>query len=187
LLVSAGPRRSKYLVPNVMGMKLEEAVQLLSQLNFEIQRELEYRPRAERNVVLKQDPLPNAVLEEGGSVVLTISARRKEKRWEHLRYLVVEYQVPLEFPPTAQRLIRIEMTDVLGTETVLLGRFYPGQVIAEVISYKERATVKVFVDAELRQQTEADDSERRTYMFPELWGKAYGTEGSAVNPFGRLR
>jgi beta-lactam-binding protein with PASTA domain len=187
LLVSAGPRRSKYLVPDVVGKKLDEAVQILSQLNLQVQPEREYRPRAEPNVVLKQNPLPNEILEEGGAVVLTISAPQKEKRWQHLRYLVVEYQVPLEIPPKTPRLVRIEMTDVLGTETVLLARFDPGTVITEVISYKEKATVKVFVEGVLRQQTEADDSRRRTYLLPDGLGETYEAQNSPVNPFRRLR
>jgi hypothetical protein len=60
-------------------------------------------------------------------------------------------------------------------------------VITEVISYKEKATVKVFVEGVLRQQTEADDSRRRTYLLPDGLGETYEAQNSPVNPFRRLR
>lgn len=190
LLVSAGPRRARYLVPNVLGMKRDEAVQLLDRLNFQIQADPEYQPRVARNIVMKQEPEPNETLEEGGLIRLTVSARSQEKRWENLRYLVVTYQVPLGIPSDVPRrlpLVRVEMTDPLGTETVLRRTFEPGEVIVEVISYKEEATVKVFVDGVLRQQTEASDSQTSTFTFVQPGRDAYGTQDSSFDSFSRLR
>jgi|GEM_PF-1234960 len=190
LLVSAGPRRARYLVPNVLGMKRDEAVQLLDRLNFQIQADPEYQPRVARNIVMKQEPEPNETLQEGGLVRLTVSARSREKRWENLRYLVVTYQVPLGISSNVARrlpLVRVEMTDALGTETVLRRTFEPGETIVEVISYKEEATVKVFVDGVLRQQTEIDDSETKNFTFIEPGRDRYGTQDSGFDSFRGLR
>ena len=202
LLVSAGPRRARYLVPDVTGMKRDEAVQMLARLNFEIKTDPEYQPQVERNIVLKQHPEPNVALEEGGLVRLAVSARRQDKKWENLRYLVLAYQVPLGISPRlalharpgflrdlarVERLVRIEMTDALGTETVLLARFNPGEVIVETVSYKEEAIVKVFVDGVLQEQAEANGSGERTFTFVQPWENTYATEDSTIDSLSGLR
>ena len=203
LLVSAGPRLARYLVPNVVGMKRDEAVQRLDRLNFQIQTDQEYKPRVERNTVLKQEPEQNETLEEGGLIHLTVSARQEgERKWENLRYLVVTYQVPLGISPDPARhvqpgfflrfgavegLVRIEMTDALGPETVLRKTSDPGEIIMEVISYKEEATVKVLLDGVLRQQTEASSSGTSTFTIIQSGRDTYGTQGGTFDSFRGLR
>jgi len=169
LLVSAGPRRPKYLVPTVVGMKQDEALTLLSALRFQVRYQQEVRSGVKHGIVLAQEPAPNEVLEESGSVLLTVSARSKEKRWKNLRYMVLRFQVPFGF---SQKLVRVEIADSLGKETVLEDPFAPGEVITLPLSYKlysagERAAVRVFVDGVLRQETYADASEERTLMFTQ--------------------
>jgi serine/threonine-protein kinase len=166
LLVSAGPRLTKYVVPNVVGMRLDEAFQLLSGLGLEVQTQPVVRPQVVPGTVVAQDPAPNATLNEGGLVLLTVSAPSKAKRWENLRYVVVTFAVPSGF---WQKLVRIEMTDPLGTETVLKRRFAPYDVLVVPISYRDRVTVKVFVDDVLMQQVEADAASERTGMFTQSW------------------
>ena len=189
LLVSDGPRLTRYLVPNVVGRKIDEAVQLLSQLNLEAQQELEVRRRDAPGVVLAQDPPSNEILDEGGSVLLTVSTRSEERRWENLRYLVLAFEVPCGL---SRKLVRVEMTDALGTETVLKRLFWPYEVITLPISYKlssdtKRVTVKVYVDGVLRQEIHADASKQSTLMFAQPWRDMYEISNITIAPFSGLR
>jgi serine/threonine-protein kinase len=189
LLVSAGPRLRKYLIPSVVGLKVNDAIQLLSQLNLDVQQALEVRPRATPGVVLAQDPARNEIIEERASVILTVSTRSRERRWENLRYMVLEFEVPCRL---SEQLVRVEMTDALGTETVLRGSFPPCAVVTLPISYKLNADTKevvvnVLVDGVLRQQTEADITGERTTLFEEPWRDRYGIKDITVAPFRGLR
>ncbi len=198
LLVSAGPRLRKYLVPDLVGLKINDAVQLLSQLNLEMQQVLEVRPRATPGIVLAQDPARNEIIDEGGAVRLTVSNPSAEKRWENLRYTVLAFEVPYGF---TNKLVRVEMTDALGTET-LIGKetvlgvrgqlFPPCEVITVPISYKlsdevKHATVKVHVDGVLRQKTQVDASGEISLMFEHPWRDMYEIKDITIAPFSGLR
>lgn len=189
LLVSAGPRLRKYLVPSVVGLKINDAVQLLSQLNLNVQQALEVRPRSTPGIVLAQDPAQNEIIEEGALVLLTVSTRSRERRWQNLRYMVLAFEVHCGF---SQKLVRVEMTDALGTETVLRGSFAPCDVVTLPISYKlnadtKQVVVKVLVDGVLRQQTEADVTGERTSIFEQPWKDTYEIKDITITPFSGLR
>jgi hypothetical protein len=209
LLVSAGRRLTKYLVPDAVGLKSNDAVQLLSQLKLVTQEEFEVRPQAAPGIVLAQEPARNQVIDEGGVVRLVVSTRSRERRWENLRYLVLVFEVPyvsweryvrVEW----ERYVRIEMNDALGTETVIgnesvlgsvarLGRpFAPGEIITLPISYKldadtKEVTVKVFVDGVLWQETTADASRESTIIFTYPWRDVYEIKDITIAPFSGLR
>jgi serine/threonine-protein kinase len=198
LLVSAGPRLKKYLVPDLVGLKINDAVQLLSQLTLEMQQVFEVRPRATPGIVLAQDPARNEIVDEGGVVRLTVSNPSAEKRWENLRYTVLAFEVPYGF---TKKLVRVEMTDALGTETLIgeetvlgvRGRlFSPCEVITVPISYKlsdevTHATVKVLVDGVLRQETQVDASGEISLMFTHPWRDMYEIKDITFTPFSGLR
>ena len=198
LLVSAGSRLKKYLVPDLVGLKINDAVQLLSQLSLEMQQVFEVRPNATPGIVLAQAPARNEIIDEGGAVSLTVSNPSAEKRWENLRYTVLAFEVPYGF---AKKLVRVEMTDALGTETLIgeemvlgvRGRFFsPCELITVPISYKlsdevKHATVKVFVDGVLRQETQVGASDEISIMFTHPWRDMYEIKDISITPFSGLR
>ncbi len=198
LLVSAGSSLKKYLVPDLVGLKINDAVQLLFQLNLEMQQTIEVRPRATPGIVLDQDPARNEIMEEGASVLLTVSTRSRERRWENLRYMVLAFEVPYGF---TKKVVRVEMTDALGTETLIgketvlgvRGRLFPPcEVITVPISYKlsddvKHATVKVLVNGVLRQETQVGASDEISLMFAHPWRDMYEIKDITITPFSGLR
>ena len=68
------PAAELITVPNVVGEQLESARQTLEELGFEVETEFEENPDFDDGEVIRQDPEGNSELEEGGTVLLTVSS-----------------------------------------------------------------------------------------------------------------
>lgn len=67
-----------YLVPNVCGMQLEEAKELLRKSNLDLEIiDYKYKKGAAENEVVEQMPVANARVKQGRKIMLTMSSKSK--------------------------------------------------------------------------------------------------------------
>ena len=75
LLVSTGPKKTRYLMPDVIGLTIAESRGILqefqSSLDFTISERREFGP----GIVIDQEPKPGDPVERGTRILLTVTAR----------------------------------------------------------------------------------------------------------------
>lgn len=79
LLVSLGYEAKEGVVPDVVGLRLEDAKKAIQEKGFKVGRVSEKAEEGEDGIVLSQEPSPYSSLSFGGEVNLTVRKAIKEK------------------------------------------------------------------------------------------------------------
>ena len=116
LLVSDGSSQD-YQMPDLVGMRVEEAMRRLASLPINAVPNRVDRPEAEFDVVLAQRPMPGAILHEGDDVSYDIRVSGQVELPRARRKVEVVYEVPDSW---FDREVRIEVVDKNETRLVVL-------------------------------------------------------------------
>ena len=123
LLVSHGPQRVSYAMPNLVGRSLDEVAETLNALNLRISNKRELHRETAEDVVFYQNPLPGMAVVEGDTVQTKVSVSGDLPQWQSLEGAILRYVVPQGFP---RRHIRIEVQDAEERWTEFNGMVDPG-------------------------------------------------------------
>lgn len=130
LLVSKGRGEVEesvlFTVPDVVGLRLEEAKRLLAQSNLTVGNveEVVLEGR-DAGIVVSQSPLPGEVVEPGEKINLQVTKLEEAKGLKelHLRFVLPSSRTPIE--------VKVVVTDELG-ERVVYEKEHQGEEIVEL-------------------------------------------------------
>jgi serine/threonine-protein kinase len=143
LLVSHGPQRVSYAMPNLVGRSLDEVAETLNALNLRISNKREVHRETAEDVVFYQNPLPGMAVVEGDTVQTKVSVSGDLPQWQSLEGAILRYVVPQGFP---RRHIRIEVQDAEERWTEFNGMVDPGTIMRVPVVYKKWLDVEIRLD-----------------------------------------
>jgi len=147
LYVSLGPEPARYSMPDLRGLTLEAAKEKLESMNLSLAGNVnrafsyDYLP----GQVIDQEPAKNTEVVEGTEVKLTVSAGPgpEEKR------VTVVVSVPKD---GEEHEVKIMVEDVRGNNEVYVNMHPPGDEFKKNVRYYGHATIRVYIDGELRKE-----------------------------------
>ena len=151
ILVSDGARPASYMMPDLTGTPLDEAIRVLESLNLELgEIRSTYNKRKPRNLIVQQEPLYGYQVMENSSVNLTIN----REPGADLQNIVHEtggvqlFRYRLDIGLMRKR-IRVDV-NCFGTTIDMIDRLVkPGQEVWTLVPGNKNATLFLYVDNEL--------------------------------------
>ncbi|MCC6796159.1 MAG: PASTA domain-containing protein [Candidatus Hydrogenedentes bacterium] len=150
LLVSEGQSNEvpRLLVPNLVGLTIEEAEDKLESLGLSVTKAMDTNPEAEFDVVLRQFPEEGKEIAKGGTV--TVNVRMKEDTSSAGVPVDVAYTLPQGF---GEREVTIKIMDVFGNaRTVFQQRMKPGYRVTQPCKYTNTMTAEILLDGQLTRR-----------------------------------
>ncbi len=170
LLVSAGPEKQKVVVPNLVGLSLEEGKKMLKEVKLAA-GSITSRESADaaEGEILEQKPTAGGEMLEGEKISLLVAKKQKEKKNENAENTGNETsastssatpqakkkqekqaEIDIVVPPgPVKQLVKIIVLDEEGAKT-LYRRFHkPQDHVKLTVPYTGKATIQVFMDEEL--------------------------------------
>lgn len=156
LLLSKGPTRNIYTMPEIVGLPITDALALLAPMQVSAVANRVDNPSARPDRVLAQTPPPGTMLQKGDVVTYDVRASEQLTLPNSRRKVEVAYVVPGSWFP---REVRIDVIDRNGTRQTVLPseeqyragerpKFQPGSTIRLPLSFYEELTVEIYVDGE---------------------------------------
>ncbi|MEA3364662.1 MAG: PASTA domain-containing protein, partial [Candidatus Hydrogenedentes bacterium] len=156
LLLSKGPTRSIFTMPDIVGMPIDDALALLSPMEVRVVANRVDNPNARLDRVLAQTPAPGTMLQKGDLVTYDVRASAQLSLPNSRRKVNVAFKVPGSWFP---REVRIDVIDRNGARQTVYPteahyragerpKFQPGSIIRQTLSFYEEMTVEIFVDGE---------------------------------------
>jgi len=141
LTVSKGPEPADKKVPDLRGLTVNQAGAKLAEFRLELDRDIKYQSSTEyvRGQIVSQFPMPNESVTEGTPVKVNVSTGPGPPG----RDADVTVKVPND---GRTHMVKIQVSDVQGTNDVYLSLHNPGDKVAKTIRYWGRATIRVFID-----------------------------------------
>lgn len=150
LLVSMGPYSVQLTMPDLGGMRLQDATRLIESMGLKpglITRKASLTV-GEPDIVLEQVPQPNDSIENGITVNLAISS------WELLedkpRNVILEYKVPPRPyagpDDSTQRAVKIVLEHKGGTRVIVDQMYSPGSLLKFPLQILGQGVAKIYVD-----------------------------------------
>lgn len=170
LLVSAGPEKQKVVVPNLVGLSLEEGKKMLKEVKLAA-GSITSRESADaaQGEILEQKPTAGGEMLEGEKISLVVAKKQKENKNENAENTENETsastssatpqakkkqekqaEIDIVVPPgPVKQLVKIIVLDEEGAKT-LYRRFHkPQDHVKLTVPYTGKATIQVFMDEEL--------------------------------------
>lgn len=151
ILVSDGARPASYMMPDLTGTALDEAIRILESLNLELgEIRSTYNKRKPRNLIVQHEPLYGYQVLENSSVNLTIN----REPGANLRRVVQEtggvqlFRYKLEIGFMRKR-VRIDVNCFGATIDMIDRLVKPGQEVWTLVPSNKNATLFLYVDNEL--------------------------------------
>jgi len=150
-LVSIGKRPESYMMPDLTGLSLDEAIRLIENFNLSLGKlDSGFRKNRQKNVILMQYPLAGYQVLEENSVNLVLNRKPGSKGKDILKassgVRLFRYSLENGF---LKRHIRVQM-NIYGTSFELFDEFMkPGKEIRLLIPKNSEATVLLYEDGEL--------------------------------------
>jgi len=156
LLVSLGRYSLELMMPDLRGMKLQSASELLESSGLKLGRiKREASPVAEEaDTVLEQTPQPNDPVERGATVDLVVSSFGEVLEGKEPRMVVLRYKVPAEakglgdpeIHDSSPRHVKIVIEHEGGRRTIVDKTFTPGKLLEYPLRIIGRGIAKIYVD-----------------------------------------
>ncbi len=148
LLVSLGPQPVKYLMPDLSGLSLDQAVFLIEKANLRVgDIRSQFDIKKDRNAVLRQDPPPGYPAVESGPVQLVINRATKGRQLHRPIYgSLLQYHIKSGF---LKKQVRIEMETAKQTTELFEDYLKPGEDLWVLVPRDWDATVYIYEDDEL--------------------------------------
>lgn len=147
LLVSLGPHSSSFSMPNLGGMKLQNATSLIETSGLRLGNitRQESELIKEPNVVIEQNPQPNDLVEERTKVDLVVTYEAPASRIS--REVKLKYKVPDDLGgQSASRQVKITVEHGGGTIIVVDGTFLSGALLEYTLNIIGTGVAKIYVD-----------------------------------------
>lgn len=150
LLISKGPRPGKFILPNLVGLSVDEASSLLKNLNLEVAN-IEAKVDLSRpyGIILMQSPEPGSILEEAEGVNLVISVPEPWTGIEKSKVDVLHYQAPMGF---FKKSLRITLLDTKGLHEIYNEQALPGTELFLPVKHQGPGIVKIFLEDMLAEE-----------------------------------
>jgi beta-lactam-binding protein with PASTA domain len=162
LLVSLGVHSVQLMMPDLRGMKLQGAQELLGSSGLKLGRiTRETSPVAEKaDIVLEQVPQPNDRVERGALVDVVVSSPGEASEEKMPRMIVLPFKVPAKpirsededsgqdkiTYDLSQRHVKIVIEHEGGRRTIVDKMFTPGRVLEYPLQIVGRGVAKIYVD-----------------------------------------
>jgi len=158
LLVSLGAHSVQLVTPDLRGMKLQSASDLLESNGLKLGRTTrEASPVVEEaGIVLEQTPQPNDRVERGAAVDVVVSLPGEASEGEASRMVVLRYKVPARpeknsqrdkiIYDLSQRRVKIVIEHEGGRRTIVDKMFTPGRVLEYPLRIVGPGIAKIYVD-----------------------------------------
>jgi beta-lactam-binding protein with PASTA domain len=148
MLVSMGPDPVKYLMPDLSGISLDQAVFLIEKANLrvgDIRSQLDIQKT--RNAVLRQEPPAGYPVAESSPVHLVINRDSSDNRLHRPIYgSLLQHRIKSGF---LKKHVRVELENMKTTTDLFDDYMKPGETIWVLVPRDQDATVFVFEDDEL--------------------------------------
>ena len=151
LLISMGPRPAEYVMPDLEGMGLEEAVQIIEQYGLTVGRvHSVYQEDQAANIIVDQEPVSGYYVQPDQEVDLSVNRwHRKgdaEQSYEDTGEVLFRYQVP---PGILKQHIRVELS-AFGISSVIYDELMrPGRQVWIAVPRHADAAVFLYKNDEL--------------------------------------
>lgn len=144
-LVSKGRYSTWIIMPNLKGLRLQEAETLLKNSNLERgDVETVYKPDLESGIVIQQNPEAGERVKIGQVVDYKVSVSERGSRSIALRPVVFSYKIPAV--GAKQRRVKILLADERGEQEIIDKMYNPGSQISLPLQILGEAMVQVFLD-----------------------------------------
>ncbi len=156
VLISAGTEGERFLMPEIIGKPVEEAVETLRALGIDAQANRVERSDAPYDEVLDQYPPPGATLREDDTVVYDVRDSGAVALAGPRHSVELSYTIP---PEAGRRAVTVEVIDRRGSRRTAFPRpqdmqngepprYDPGTRLRLPISFHDEMTVEVYLDGE---------------------------------------
>lgn len=158
LLVSLGVHSVQLMMPDLRGMKLQGASEMLGSSGLKLGRVTrEASPVVEEaDIVLEQAPQPNDRVERGASVDVVVSSPGEALEGKASRMVVLRYKVPARPEKNSAqgkitydlspRHVKIVIEHEGGRRTIVDKVFTPGRLLEYPLQIVGRGIAKIYVD-----------------------------------------
>lgn len=149
LLISQGSWPKSFQMPNLVGMRVEDALQRVEGYGLVIKEVKEtYKTGELEDVVIDQRPSQGYQVMKGDPVNLVIS------RWggwdrEKPKFQIIRFTVPPGFLPKE---VRVVITDDQGEQEVYNKQEPPGHILEIPVKTEGTARILIYVDGELVEE-----------------------------------
>ncbi|MGH7739838.1 MAG: PASTA domain-containing protein [bacterium] len=148
ILVSAGPRQSFFVMPDLKNKSLENAFKLLRPAGITIQKiKSEVHDDLNSETVLVQTPPAGTKLRDKDQVSLTISAKSSDAN-RKARYATIQYNMPDGNP----RRLQIDVFDGTGTRTIYNRMESPDDHVEVGVTVSGKASAEIYLNQEFIQE-----------------------------------
>jgi len=164
LLISQGHWSKSFLMPKLVGMKLEDTLQKIKELGLVINQVKEiHKEGAPKGIIIDQSPPDGCWVRASDKVDLVVSKRTdlvvpkdkkeskepKPKGAERIHLKLVRFKVPEGF---YYKQVRMVVTDDSGKREMYNQKEAPGRTIETLVSITGRAKISIYVDGELVEE-----------------------------------
>ncbi|MEA3369066.1 MAG: PASTA domain-containing protein [Candidatus Ratteibacteria bacterium] len=150
LLVSKGPRHPDLVMPELNGLKMELASQILDELGLNIEDIVSQRSDAEEGMVLMQQPLAGSPVSFGDKIRLVISGEEGIIGFKaDLSYKVLKYKIPRGF---FRKKVKIILDDEAGSREIYNRIMRPNSDLTLTFGIQGPARVRIFIDGRLQEE-----------------------------------
>ena len=148
ILLSLGPHPVKYLMPDLIGLSLDQAVFLIEKNNLRVgDIRSEFNEKKVFDSVLRQEPTPGHQVLESSPVQLVINRPSGGNRLHRPLYgSLLQYPIKNGF---LKKNIRVELETSKATTDLFDDYVKPGDVIWVLVPRDQDATVFIYEDDEL--------------------------------------
>jgi serine/threonine-protein kinase len=156
LLLSRGPAERSYIMPDLIGKKLDFAKKVIDEIGLEMGRISQEAYEGPRDVILNQNPKPGTIIKKENLVSLVISTELPEVAFDFdgtpvnpTTQVSLEYIVP-EGPPAQE--IRVIVNNDQGVLELFKQVLAPGMRIQVPVPIIGETLVGIYIDGTLIQQ-----------------------------------
>lgn len=150
LLVSAGPRPVKWIMPDIRGAALEEAMRVLKHLGLEPQNiRQQVNDLQDPNTILSQQPAAGDVV-QGGDFFSLVVARRSTDRVPTGRFVAIPFRIP---DGDAEVRVKMSIQDDRGRREIYNSMERPNaEITVRTTVQGVRAVLSVFINNTLVEE-----------------------------------
>jgi serine/threonine-protein kinase len=154
LLVSAGTEKQSAFMPDIRGMNVQDALKLLMPYNVKLIPNKVDIPDAREDVVLNQDPVPDALIYPGQLVTYDVKPSGTVDIPDARYEAEIRYTVDYDW---ADRDVRVDLVDRRGArrtvwkktplyDALSKSRYVAGTVLRIPVTYVSEATVEICIN-----------------------------------------
>ena len=142
ILVSTGSKQKKFMMPDLIGKSLHEALNLLKNLDVVISS-IKYRHYGgvPKRMVIGQTPDSGYQIAKAANISLVVSDDNSAKRDK--QYAIIDYKLPVGF---MKRKLKILVKDEKNVREVINRYALPAEEINLIVEIEGKANAEIYLD-----------------------------------------